>query len=193
LSTQSILKDILTKDGALLDGHFVLRSGNHSSKYLQCALLYQHPDDSETVARLQAEALGGVEVDAVVGPATGGIVAAYELARVLGCRSIFAERVDDVFTLRRGFRIEPGEKIVVAEDVITTGGAVQQVVDLVRSLGGEIAAVVSVVNRSGKNPFDAPFHFLYEFDAPTWEPSECPLCRDGVPTDKPGSSRGVKN
>lgn len=188
------IEDILVEDEALLDGHFKLRSGLHSSQYLQCALVFQHPAHAETIARRQREKLSGErgeKIDAVIGPATGGIIAAFELARALGCRALFAERVDDAFKLRRGFSIRRGERLVVAEDVITTGGAVKEVIDLVRSLGGEVVAVAAVVNRSGTNPFDVPFHYLGELDMPAWEPAECPLCRRGQPVDKPGSRREV--
>lgn len=181
------IEEILLEDGALLDGHFKLRSGRHSPRYLQCAKVFQHPQHAELIARRLSALLGRTRVDAVVGPATGGIIAAYELARVLGARALFAERSDNVFQLRRGFEIASGEKVVVAEDVITTGGAVGEVVELLRGLGGDVIAVAAVVNRSGGNPFDVPFHFLYEFEAPTWDADECPLCREGEPFDKPGS------
>ncbi len=186
------IERLLVEDGALLEGHFRLRSGKHSSRYLQCAMVFQHPEHAGIIAKGQAERLGRVRVDAVVGPATGGIIAAYELARVLGCRALFAERENEVFTLRRGFTVKRGEKVVVAEDVITTGGAVKEVIDVLRALGAEVLAVVAVVNRSGGNPFDVPFHYLLEWEAPTWEASECPLCRQGIPTVKPGSSGEVK-
>jgi len=180
------------EDGALLEGHFVLRSGMHSSKYLQCAKVLQHPGHAEKLAKGLAEMLGRTRVDTVVGPATGGIIVAYELARALGCRGIFAERVDDVFALRRGFEVARGNAVVVAEDVITTGGAAEEVVRLVEGLGARAAAVAALVNRSGKNPFAVPFHYLFSFEAPTWNPAQCPLCRAGRPVEKPGSRQEVK-
>lgn len=191
LAGEGGIEGLLVEDGALLEGHFRLRSGKHSSRYLQCAMVFQHPEHAEIIAKGQAERLGRVRVDAVVGPATGGIIAAYELARVIGCRALFAERENEVFTLRRGFAVKPGEKVVVAEDVITTGGAVKEVIDVLRALGAEVLAVVAVVNRSGGNPFDVPFHYLLEWEAPTWEASECPLCRQGILAVKPGSSGEV--
>jgi len=181
---------ILREDGALLQGHFELRSGLHSDRYLQCAKVLQHPEHAAEVAGALARALPAGEVDLVVGPATGGIIVAHELARALGVRSVFAERREDEFTLRRGFEVRRGERAVVAEDVVTTGGAVGQVVDLVRAEGGEVAAVAAIVNRSGKNPFDAPFAWLYDFEAETWPPDECPLCARGERIDKPGSGGG---
>lgn len=181
------VRKILAEDGALLDGHFILRSGMHSPNYLQCAKVLQHPDHADALVRRLAAKMKGTAVDAVVGPAIGGIIVAYELARALKCRGIFAERVDDAFTLRRGFEIAPGEKVVVAEDVITTGGAAQEVVALVRSCGGVPVAVAALVNRSGRDPFDTPFYFLYEFEAPTYDAAGCPLCKKGIPLEKPGS------
>jgi len=192
MNAEKTAEQILKEDGALLEGHFELRSGMHSSRYLQCAKVFQHPAHSEAIARRLSALIGRTRVEAVVGPATGGIIAAYELARVMGARALFAERVEGVFALRRGFCIDPGERIVVAEDVITTGGAVSEVVELVRGLGGDVIAVAAVVNRSGGNPFDVPFHYLYEFDAPAWTGEKCPLCREGVPLDKPGSRAEVK-
>jgi orotate phosphoribosyltransferase len=186
------VETILAKDGALLDGHFILRSGTHSPKYLQCAKILQHPDHAEAFAKRLAGKLKGTKVDVVVGPAVGGIIVAYELARALDARSIFAERIDDKFTLRRGFAIRKGEKVVIAEDVITTGGAAQEVVGLVKASGGKAVAVASLVNRSGGNPFDVPYHFLYEFTAPTYDAADCPLCKAGQPIEKPGSRGEVK-
>ncbi len=187
------IESILIADEALLEGHFLLRSGMHSSRYLQCAKILQHPDHSEAVAKALAAKLKGASVDVVLGPATGGIIVAYELARALGCRSIFAERVDDAFTLRRGFEILPGESVVITEDVITTGGAAQEVVELIKKAGATCLAVAALVNRSGKNPFPVPFHYLYELQAPTWDASECPLCKEGKPVEKPGSRAEVKH
>ncbi|MCD6405524.1 MAG: orotate phosphoribosyltransferase [Planctomycetes bacterium] len=189
LTEQKSIEEILVEDSALLEGHFKLRSGMHSSRYLQCARVLEHPAHAEMIARRLAAGLGDVRVDVVVGPATGGIIVAHELARALGCRSIFAERVEDVFCLRRGFALAAPERVAVAEDVITTGGAVKEVIALVRASGADVVAVASVADRSGGNPFDVPFHYLYRFEAPAWDPSECPLCREGRPVEKPGSRR----
>jgi orotate phosphoribosyltransferase len=192
MTDEKTIQDLLAQDAALLEGHFKLRSGLHSSRYLQCARLYQYPEHSELISRRLASLIGDVSVDAVVGPATGGIVGAYELARVLSCRGIFAERVDSTFALRRGFEVASGEKVVVAEDVITTGGAVMQVIELLRSLGADVLAVAAVINRSGTNPFDVPFHYLVGLDVPTWKAEDCPLCLKGEPIYKPGSSKEAK-
>jgi orotate phosphoribosyltransferase len=191
LVSDSRVEAILSDDHALLSGHFLLRSGRHSDKYLQCALVLQHPAHAEELARMLAAGMKGLKVDAVLGPATGGIIVAYELARALGARAIFAERENDAFTLRRGFELRPGESVVVAEDVITTGGAAQEVLALAKNAGARVPAVAALVNRSGTNPFDVPFHFLYALEAPAWEPAACPLCKAGKPVVKPGS-REVK-
>jgi orotate phosphoribosyltransferase len=164
----------------------------HSPRYLQCAQVLQYPDDAGRIAKALAEKMKGTKVDLVVGPALGGILVAYELARALGCRNIFAERVDDVFTFRRGFEIPNGAAVVIAEDVITTGGAAQEVLDLVNKSGGKVMAVAAIVNRSGRNPFAVPFHCLLDLEAPAWDPKDCPLCRDGKPVVKPGSRAEVK-
>lgn len=181
------IEQMLTGDAAMLSGHFKLRSGMHSPRYLQCAQVLQHPDHAAMIGRWLAERLKGVAVDVVVGPAIGGIIVAHELARAIGCRSIFAERENDLFGLRRGFEIAAGEKVVVAEDVITTGGATQEVIRVVEAAGATAVAVASIVNRSGGNPFTVAFHYLYEFQAPNYRPEECPLCKEGVPLVKPGS------
>lgn len=188
LDVEKMLKD----DGAMLEGHFVLRSGMHSPRYLQCAQVLQYPDDAGRIAEALAEKMKGNRVDLVVGPALGGILVAYELSRALGCKNIFAERVDDVFTFRRGFEIPKGASVVIAEDVITTGGAAREVLDLVAKSGGSVAAVAAIVNRSGKNPFAVPFHYLLDFEAPAYDPKDCPLCREGRPVVKPGSRAEVR-
>jgi len=178
-----------TDAGALLEGHFLLSSGLHSSRYLQCALVLQHPPLAEQLCRDLAARLAGVKTDVVVGPALGGVVVAYELARALGVRGIFAERKDGRMQLRRGFHIAPGEQVLLAEDVVTTGGSLKEVMAVVREAGGIVVGVASLVDRSGdRDPgFAAPFVGLLTIDVPTWTPEECPLCRDGVPVVKPGS------
>jgi orotate phosphoribosyltransferase len=178
---------ILLEDKALLEGHFLLRSGMHSPRYLQCAKVLQYPKHAEKLAKLLAKKLAGVKVDVVVGPAIGGIIVAQELARALGARSIFSEREEDVFRLRRDFEISKGEKAVIAENVITTGGAAQEVLDLVAGMGADVVAVATLVNRAKQNPFRVPYHYLYNLDAPTWSAAECPLCKEGKPLVKPGS------
>ena len=177
--------------GALLEGHFLLSSGLHSPRYLQCALVMQHAATAERLcaqlgAKLREIAGGGI--DLVIAPALGGVIVGHEVARALGVRSLFTERQEGAMTLRRGFSIEPGERCVVVEDVITTGGSTREVVDVVRKWGGEVVAVGSLIDRSGGSvDVGIPRHALAVLEVPTWPPSECPLCASGSEAIKPGS------
>jgi len=181
--------EVFREAGALLEGHFLLSSGLHSPKYLQCALVLQDPVRAERLCSRLARAFADDRVETVVGPAMGGILVAYELARALGARAIFAEREEGRMRLRRGFRIEPGERVLLAEDVVTTGGSLREVLALVREAGAEVVGVAALVDRtSGRDPgFGMPLTALVQLDVPTHVPEECPLCREGVPVVKPGS------
>lgn len=182
------MNGILEKSGALQTGHFLLTSGKHSNKYMQCAKIFQHPEISSEISKDLAEKYDSYEIDIVIGPAVGGIILAYEVARQLEVRALFAERENGVMTLRRGFEIEPGSKVLVVEDVITTGGSVKEVIDVVRSAGGEVVGVAGVVDRSGgKAIFDVPFKSAIKIDIETFEPQDCPLCKSGSAAIKPGS------
>jgi len=175
---------------ALLEGHFLLTSGKHSSKYLQCAKILQYPNLAEAICKDLAKNFEGQEIDVVIGPAIGAITLSYELARQLNCRSIFAEREDGIMKLRRGFKIEEGEKVLVVEDVITTGGSVKEVIELVKESGGEIVAVAGIVDRSGgKVDLGYPLKTLLTLNIETYEPDNCPLCREGILLVKPGSRK----
>ncbi len=179
--------------GALLRGHFELRSGLHSDQYFQCALVLRYPRIAAQLCRALIErvreGLGGrLDVAGVMAPAMGGIIVGYEMARELGVVSLFAEKQEGKLALRRGFRIEPGASYLVAEDVITRGGRVQETVDIVEIRGGKVAAVAVLVDRSGgKTRFTHPVFNLLEMDPATYEPENCPLCRQGLPLDHPGS------
>ena len=173
---------------ALLNGHFQLRSGLHSNQFFQAALLLQYPDKAEKACRALAENFKGQKIDCVISPAVGGLIVGQELARALGVRAIFADKEDGELVLKRGFSIKPGEKVLVAEDVVTRGGRVQQTIDLVRSLGGDVVGVGVIVDRSGgQASFDVPHCSLLKLELATYEPDSCPLCRDGAPLDRPGS------
>lgn len=179
------------ESGALLEGHFLLSSGLHSPKYLQCALVLQHPALAERLSTELAHRLAEMahgRIDVVVAPALGGVIVGYEVARALGVRALFTERQDGLMTLRRGFSIEPDERCVVVEDVITTGGSTREVMNVIKSLGGEVAAVGSLIDRSGGSvDLGVPRRSLAVLEVPTWSQPECPLCASGSVAIKPGS------
>jgi len=176
--------------GALLSGHFLLTSGLHSPQYFQCAKLLQYPRYTTRLCEEMARTFADEKVDVVIAPAVGGIVVAQEVGRILQARIIFAERQDGAMTLRRGFTISPGEKVLVTEDVITTGGSVLEVVDLVEKNGGEVVGFGVVVDRSGGTfDMDVPVVSLLQMDVVVYKPDECPLCTDGVSLVKPGSRK----
>ncbi|MDP2872670.1 MAG: orotate phosphoribosyltransferase [Bacillota bacterium] len=183
--------DLFRETGVLIEGHFKLTSGRHSPMFLQCSQVMQHPRQAARLAGALAETLAPLGADAVIGPAMGGIILAYEVGRVLGVRAIFAERQDGTMTLRRGFRIEPGERFVVVEDAVSTGGSVREVMNVVTERGGEVVGVGMLVDRSGgKTDFGVPAHSLLSLTVPSYAPPECPLCREGVPLTLPKSGSG---
>lgn len=175
--------------GALLEGHFKLTSGRHSNQYMQCAQLLQYPDLTEKVIGNIVEQFKEDNIDLVIGPAMGGIIVAYETARQLGKPSIFTERENGEMLLRRGFQIKPGQKILVVEDVITTGGSVKEVIEVVEKSGGVVAGVGILVDRSGgKVTFGVKQAAVLTMDITSWEVDECPLCKEGLTEAiKPGS------
>jgi orotate phosphoribosyltransferase len=182
--------DILKECEALLEGHFLLSSGKHSQKYCQCAKLLQYPDKAEKVLSIVAEKVKDIDIDIVVGPAMGGIVAAYELGRQLNKPSIFTERVDGKMTLRRGFEIEEGQKILIVEDVVTTGKSSLETAKVLEELGGKVIGIASVVDRKSSS-IDLPIYSAVEINIESYETEECPLCKDNIPYIKPGS-RNIK-
>ncbi len=188
---QQELLELLKETGVYTTGHFRLSSGRHSGEYLQCAHLLQWPDKTELVARAMADQLAALRPDTVIGPALGGIVIAYELARALGARAIFAERdSDNQMSLRRGFALQPAEKVLVVEDVVTTGGSVQEVLDLLAGLAVEVVGVTSIIDRSnGAVDFGVPFFPLLTMPVRSYPPEECPLCQSGIELTKPGSRK----
>jgi len=185
---------IFREKGALLEGHFLLSSGLHSPRYLQCALVLSDPDlatrlGSELALRLRP-LLAGNEVRTVVAPALGGVLVAHEVARALGGRGLFTERQDGLMTLRRGFRLEAGEPVVVVEDVITTGGSTREVLEVMARAGARTVAAGSLVDRSGGSvELGVPRASLLTLEVETFEASACPLCRSGSPAEKPGSRK----
>ena len=184
--TREEILTIFRETGVMLEGHFQLTSGRHSDKYMQCARLFQYPDIAEKFAKELAGKFTGIEL--VAGPALGGIIIAYEVSRQLGVKNIFAERENGAMTLRRGFEIPQGARVLVVEDVVTTGGSVKEVIELVRQMGGEVAGVGCIVDRSnGKVDFGVPFAAVLSMEVQSWEADKCPLCREGWPVVKPGS------
>lgn len=179
--------------GAYLRGHFRLTSGMHSSEYLQCALVLQHPPQAEILGRRLASKiqmlLSGRPVQTVAAPALGGLIIGHEVARTLGARFVFTERgPDGRMTLRRGFSLEPGETAVVIEDVVTTGGSTREVIEVLRSSGAEVLAAGSIIDRSGgEAEVGVPRVALETLTATAWPPEQCPLCAQGLPVVKPGS------
>jgi len=182
------LLDLFRRSGALLEGHFRLTSGLHSSGYLQCALVLQHPHHAETLGRAIAARTRDLRATLVLSPALGGVVIGQEVGRALGVRAIFAERQDGVLTLRRGFVIGEGDRVLVVEDVLTTGGSTRETMQVALAAGGQVVGAASIVDRSGGAVrFDVPFVALLEIALPTYEPGTCPLCAQGLPVVKPGS------
>ena len=183
------LMALFRKTGALLDGHFILRSGLHSRQYFQCALLLQHTDIAARVCAQLADKLRAFDCDAVISPALGGIIVGQEVGRALGKRHIFVEKEAGGLALRRGFKINQGERFIVAEDVVTRGGRVQQTIDIVHAHNGIVSAAGVIVDRSGqeKPDFGCPFVSLVEMNVETFEADKLPPDLAKIPVVKPGS------
>lgn len=190
--TKEQILEIYKKHNALLEGHFLLSSGLHSDRFLQSALVMQYPVIAEQVVAELAHKMYDVQFTTVVSPAVGGIRFGYEFARQLKKRALFTERVSEVMTFKRGFALTPGEKVVIAEDVVTTGKSTKECMDAVTAAGGDVVAVTCLVDRSnGQAQFDVPFYPLVQVDVSVFDPADCPLCKKGLPAVKPGS-RNIK-
>lgn len=180
--------DLLASAGVLQTGHFKLTSGRHSDRYLQCARLFESPSYSEIICETIAHDFKESAVDLVVGPALGGIIMAYEVARKLGVKNVFAERENGVMTLRRGFFIAPGSRVLVVEDTVTTGGSVREVMELVLAQGAIPVGVGAVADRTGGEiDFGVPFSSFVSMTVESFSAEACPLCAKGLPVTKPGS------
>ncbi|PYQ31259.1 MAG: orotate phosphoribosyltransferase [Acidobacteria bacterium] len=179
------IRALLEQTRALLTGHFRLTSGLHSPNYVQCAKLLEHPRNAQAIG----EALAArIHAEKIVAPALGGVIIGYTVAAALDVPFVFTERKDGEMTLRRGFQIGDGEKIVIVEDVVTTGKSTRETADVIARHGGVVTGFASILNRSGKaNPFDLPYEALLTLDLQTYDPNACPLCAQGVPIDSPGS------
>ncbi len=181
------LLDFFKDCNALQEGHFKLSSGLHSTQYLQCALVYQDPAIGGKITAALADLWREEKIDIVLGPALGGVIVAYELARQLGTRSVFLERVSGAMALRRGFHIPKGTRVLISEDVVTTGRSAREVIEVVENFGAEAVGVTSVVNRAEDVDFGVPFKTLLNIHPPVYDLSECPLCKEGLEIDSPGS------
>ena len=181
-------EDLLRRTEAVLEGHFLLSSGLHSSHYIQCARTLQHPKYAEALGGCLADTYRDYEVDAVISPALGGLIIGHETARSLGVRALFGERDNGAMTLRRGFGLQPGERVVIVEDVITTGDSVRGLIRLVEGLEATVVGVGAILDRSGGQvDLDVPMNPLLSKQVPTYQPDACPLCQQGSSPVKPGS------
>lgn len=188
--TRDQMLDLFRRSGALLEGHFRLTSGLHSPGYLQCALVLQHPLSAEALGRALADRTRALRPTVVLSPALGGVVIGHEVGRALGVRAIFAERQDGRLTLRRGFTLDDADRVLVVEDVLTTGGSTRETMEVAKAAGGRVVGAASIVNRGAPAEgvaFDVPFAALLDVALPTYEPDACPLCAQGLPVVKPGS------
>lgn len=186
--SMSAVLSLFRESGALLEGHFRLTSGLHSTGYLQCALVLQHPAHAELLGRTLAERLRALDGTVVLSPALGGLIIGHEVARALGVRAIFAERQEGALTLRRGFTLTPDDRVVVIEDVVTTGGSTRETIAVAERQGATVVGAGAVVDRSnGATNLSVPFAALETLTLPTYQPENCPLCAEGRPVVKPGS------
>jgi orotate phosphoribosyltransferase len=186
--TEKEILDIFRDHGALLEGHFILSSGLHSDRYIQCALVLQHPRIAEQLCSELAAKLRHLGASVVAAPALGGVIVSHEVARALGLRALFTERQEGTMTLRRGFSLAPGEPALVVEDVITTGGSTRETMAAVEQAGGKVVGVGALIDRSGgKADMGVPKTALVTLSVQNYDPADCPLCQSGVPPTKPGS------
>ncbi|MGE0463504.1 MAG: orotate phosphoribosyltransferase [Vicinamibacterales bacterium] len=190
--TEADLLSLFRRSGALLEGHFRLSSGLHSPGYLQCALVLMRPRDAGALGAALGERVRALGATHVLSPALGGIVIGQEVARALDLPALFAERVDGALTLRRGFALGPSDRVLVVEDVVTTGGSTRETMQVARAAGATVVGACAIVDRSGGNPgLDVPFHALLPMALPTYQPDACPLCALGIEVVKPGSRPGA--
>src|SRR5215510_13264439 len=187
MMTRDELLDVYRRSGALLEGHFRLTSGLHSSGYLQSALVLQHPHYAEALGRALGDRVRDLRPTVVLSPALGGVVIGQEVGRALGVRAIFVERQDGALTLRRGFIISENDRVLVVEDVLTTGGSTRETMQVARAAGGQVVGAACIVNRGQGVDLGVPHVSLIDIDLATYEPDRCPLCAQGMPVVKPGS------
>ncbi len=187
MDSEAVL-DLFRRSGALLEGHFRLSSGLHSDRYFQSALVLQYPEFAGALGEALGERVGHLQATAILSPALGGIVIGQEVGRALGVRAMFAERVDGKLTLRRGFTLSPADRVVVVEDVVTTGGSTRETIDVANAAGATVSGAAALVDRGGDSAHvPVPLFSLVQMLVPTHEPESCPLCAKGIPVTKPGS------
>jgi orotate phosphoribosyltransferase len=188
MMTETEVKAIFLKTQAIMEGHFLLTSGLHSPLYVEKFNVLQHPEYTEQLCQALADMFRDCDIETVVGPMTGGILLAHETGKALGTRAIFTERENGRMTFRRGFSLHAGERVLIVEDIVTTGGSVQEVIDVIRENGGIPVAVGMLVDRSGGTVKfgDVPYKALLHLDVETYAPADCPLCQQGVPMTKRG-------
>jgi orotate phosphoribosyltransferase len=189
MMTDAEVLQSLRDAGAILHGHFQLTSGRHSDTYVQCARILEDPALTTRLAEAMAASVAGRTIDVVAAPAVGGIIIGFAVAQALGVKFIFSERQQGAMTFRRSFNVEPGQQVLVVEDVVTTGGSVAEVIDLIRASGGVVAAVTSIIDRGGEKAFDAEYLPLLRLEVESMEPLNCPQCAATTPIDSPGSRR----
>jgi orotate phosphoribosyltransferase len=188
MSEQEIL-DMLKNANAFLEGHFQLTSGLHSPHYIEKFRILENPVLTETLCKELADNFKDENISLVVGPMTGGIILSYETGKQLGCKAIFTERVKGKMTFKRGFRIKENDKVLIVEDIITTGGSIQEVIEVIKQTGAVLSGISCIVDRSNKKvKFEYPFKPLLTLDVVNYKPDECPLCKEGIPLFKPGST-----
>lgn len=187
-------KHIFEKIQAIQKGHFVLTSGNHSDTYIQCARILEKPDVTSKLCRELIKPWQNRNIDIVIGPALGGIILSYELSRLFKSKAMYLERVEGNLTPRRGFTIDAASQVIVAEDVITTGGSVKEVIDVIEKYKAKVIGIISLVDRRPEKTrklFGVEFNSIIKVTPPIYQPDKCPLCKKGIPTERPGS-RGLK-
>lgn len=188
--TDEQILQALKDSNAIRSGHFVLTSGRHSGTYVQCARVLEDPALTTVLAETAVDRLPeGLNIDMVAAPAVGGLVIGFAVAQALGVKFIFSEREQGRMVFRRAFEVEPGARVLVVEDVVTTGGSVGEVIELVEAAGGEVVGVVSLIDRGGAKKFHADFWPLLELEVESWDPESCSLCAENVPVYSPGSRR----
>ncbi len=188
---QRELLEIFKETEAILEGHFLLSSGKHSGGYVQCAKVLAYPEKAAVIVGEVVGKIKDLNFDYFVGPAMGGVIPAYEFGRQMNRKALFTERKDNEMSLRRGFEILPGDRVIIAEDVITTGKSTNEVKNLLESLGAKVVAAVCLVDRGGSDALDFPVYSAVKADISVYEPDECPLCKSGMPWVKPGSRKMV--